>query len=146
MLSDELNPEPMKTDKPMHITLLPEATPKKVFSTRRVPLQYEKEANKTIKELVERGVITAVNETSDWCSPAFFVPKGDKIRIRLLTDYTKLYKHVNRPIHLFAHTMEILQVIPPEAKLFAKIHRYFQLGPDEESSCMTTFLPPQGKF
>ena len=62
VLSDELNPEPMKTDKPMHITLLPRATPKKVLSARRVPLRYEKEANKTIKELVERGVITPVDE------------------------------------------------------------------------------------
>ena len=54
VLSDELNPEPMKTDKPMHITLLPGATPKAVLSVRRALLRYEKEANKTMKELVER--------------------------------------------------------------------------------------------
>ena len=98
---------------------------------------------------MERGVITPVNETSDWCCPAFFVPKGDKIHVRLVTDYMKLNKHMNRPIHLFAHMTEILQAIPPEAKFFAKmdaVHRYFQLGLDEESSHMTTFLLPQGKF
>ena len=55
---------------PMRITLLPGATPKKVLSARRVPLRNEKEANRTIEELVERGVITPVNETSDWCRPA----------------------------------------------------------------------------
>ena len=139
----------MKIDKPIHITLLPGATPKKVLSARRVPLRYEKEAAKTIKELVDRGVITPVNETSDWCSPVFFVPKGDKIRVRLVTDYTELNKHVNRPVHLFAHTTEILQAIPPEAKFFAKmdaVHGYFQLGLGKESSRMTTFLLPQGKF
>ena len=38
LLSDELNPEPMKTEKPMHITLMPGAAPKKVLSARRVPL------------------------------------------------------------------------------------------------------------
>ena len=38
VLSNELNPEPMKTEKPMHITLMPGATPKKVLSARRVPL------------------------------------------------------------------------------------------------------------
>ena len=81
----------------------------KVLSARRVPLRYRKEANKTIKELVERGVITPVNETLDWCSPAFFVPKGDKIRVRLVTDYTELNKHVIRPIHVFTHMTEILQ-------------------------------------
>ena len=45
VLSNELSPEPMKTEKPMHITLLPGATPKKVLSARRVPLSYEKEAS-----------------------------------------------------------------------------------------------------
>ena len=56
---------------------------------------------------------------------------------------------MNRPIHLFSHTMEILQVILPEAKFLAKmdtVHGYFQLGLDEESSRMITFLLPQGKF
>ena len=128
----------------MHITIKPGATPIKVTTARRVPLRYEEEATKTIKELIKQGVIT-----TDWCSPAFFVPKGDKTRVRLVTDYTELNKHVNRPIHLFAHTTEILQAIPPEAKFFAKIdavHGYFQLGLDEESSHMTTFLLPQGKF
>ena len=61
----------------------------------------------------------------------------------LVTDYTELNKHMNRPIHLFAHMTKILQVIPPEAKFFAKmdaVHGYFQLGLEEESSRMTTFL------
>ena len=90
-----------------------------------------------------------MNDTSDWCSPAFFMPKADNVRVRLVTDYTELNQHVNRPIHLFAHTPEILQAIPPEAKFFAKkdaIHGYFQLGLDEESSRLTTFLLSQGKF
>ena len=69
--------------------------------------------------------------------------------MRLVTNYTELNKQVNRPIHLFAHTQEILQAIPPKAKFFAKmdtVHGYFQLELDEESSWMTTFLLPQGKF
>ena len=85
----------------------------------------------------------------DRCSPAFFVPKGDKIRVRLVTDYTELNKHVSRPVHLFSHTNEILQAIPREAKFFAAldaVHGYFQLGLDQESSFITTFLLPQGKF
>ena len=67
------------------------------------PLRYEKEADE-VDELVKKGVIVPANETTDWCSPAFFVPKGDKIRVRLVTDYTELNKHVKRPIHpLAAH-------------------------------------------
>ena len=81
--------------------------------------------------------------------PCIFVPKGDKIRVRLVTDYTELNKHVKRPVHPFTHTREILQAIPKEAKVFAKldaVHGYFQLGLDEVSSKLTTFLLPQGKF
>ena len=100
-LSDDLNPEPMKSEKPMHISLRPGAIPTKVTTARRVPLRYEAEANKTITDLIKRGVIAPVKETTEWCSPAFFVPKGDNIRVRLVTDYTALNKHVNRPIHLF---------------------------------------------
>ena len=81
VLSDELSPQPMKTEKPMHIHLKEGAVPRKVTSARRVPLRYEKEAEKTVDELVKKGVIVPANETTDWCSPAFFVPKGDKIRV-----------------------------------------------------------------
>ena len=57
-----------------------------------------------VDELVKKGVIVPANETTDWGSPAFFVPKGDKIRVRLVTDYTELNKHVKRPIHPFSST------------------------------------------
>ena len=38
VLSDELSPRPMRTDKPMHIHLKEGAVPRKVTSARRVPL------------------------------------------------------------------------------------------------------------
>ena len=104
VLSDELNPKPMKTAAPMKISIKRGANPRKVTSARRVPLRYEKEARKTVKELIKKGVITPVSETTDWCSPAFFVPKADKIRVRLVTDYTELNRHVKRPIHPFTPT------------------------------------------
>ena len=139
----------MKMDKPMHIHVKEGAVPWKFTSTRRVPLCYEKEAEKTVNELVNKGVIVPANETTDWCSAAFFVPKGHKIRVRLVTDYTELKKHVKRPIHPFSCTKEILQAVPKEAKVFVKLDAeqgYFQLGLDKESSKVTTFLLPQGKF
>ena len=90
-----------------------------------------------------------VKETTEWCSPAFFVPKADGIKMRLVTGYTQLNKYVKRPVHPFPSTRDILQAIPKEAKIFAKldaVHGYFQLALDEESSITTTFLLPQGKF
>ena len=74
---------------------------------------------------------------------------GHIVRVRLCTDYRELNKMVKRPVHPFPSTREILQAIPVTAKYFAKldaVHRYFQLALDEESSKLTTFLLPQGKF
>ena len=86
---------------------------------------------------------------TEWCSPAVWVPKGNNVRVRLCTDYRELNKLVKRPVHPFPSTREILQAIPTTAKYFAKldaVHGYFQLAPYEESSKLTTFLLPQGKF
>ena len=72
-LSDELNLKPMHGDR-MWITLKPDAEPKKIMSSRRVPLRYKVEADKVIQDLIAKKVITPVKTTTDWCSPAFFVP------------------------------------------------------------------------
>ena len=81
-------------------------------------------------------------------SPGFFVAKknGD---IRLVIDYTKLNKHVRRPIHTFPSTQEILSGIDPDSKVFAKLDAtqgYHQVPLDEDSSKLTTFLLPSGRF
>ena len=73
------------------------------------------------------------------------MPKADKVRMRLVTDYTELNKFVKRPVHPFPSTKEILQAIPSkkEASIFAKldaVHGYFQLALDGQSSYITTCL------
>ena len=125
------------------------AIPICVTTARRVPKHYKPESKKTITELIERKVITPVDEPTTWCSPAFFVPKADGKRVCLVTDFTRLNKFVQRPTHPFPSTREIIEAIPPEAKLFCKldaVHGYFQLALDERSSKLTTFLIPQGRF
>ena len=75
--------------------------------------------------------------------------KADGKRVRLVTDFTALNKFVKRPTHPFPSTREIIEAIPPEAKLFCKldaVHGYFQLALDEQSSKLTTFLIQQGRF
>ena len=90
-----------------------------------------KRQNKKVKEL---GMST------DWCSPAFFVPKADMVRVRLVTDYTHLKKYVKRPVHPFPGKAEILQAIPSTATCFAKldtVHGYFQLALEPKGSLIT---------
>ena len=81
----EFNPLPMKGD-PMRISLKPNAIPKKVTGARRVPVRHEEGADTVVQVLMNKKVIVTVSTTADWCSPAFFVPKADMIRVRLVTD------------------------------------------------------------
>ena len=54
IFSDELDPTPMQTGKPMHISLLNSSEePYKTLIARRVPLRFEEEANKTIEDLIK---------------------------------------------------------------------------------------------
>ena len=109
-LSDELNPQPT-TCPPMSITLQEDAIPICVTTARLVPKHYEPESKKTITELLERKVIAPVEEPTTWCSPAFFVPKADGKRVRLVTDFTALNKFVQRPTHPFPSTREIIEAM-----------------------------------
>ena len=148
VFSDKLKDTPMATA-PMSIKLTDGARLRKVTTARQVPLRFQDEAEKTIKDLVDKGVIKRVSEPTDWSSPAFFVPKPDNKRVRLVTDYTSLNKWVKRPVHPFPSSRDIMQAIPASAKMFAKldcVHGYFQLAIDEPSSFLTTFLLPSGRY
>ena len=66
-----------------------------------------------------------------------------------MTDFTCLNKYVWRPVHPFPSVMDILKAIPASATCYAKCdatHGYFQVALDEESSKLTTFLLPSGRY
>ena len=129
VLSNELSPEPMKTDTPMHIHIKEGASPKKVTTARQVPLRYESKAEKTVQELIQRGVIVPANKTTDWCSPAFFVPKGDKIRVRLVTNYTEVTRIEPKEILLEEYPDALSDELSPEPmKTDAPMHIHIKEG------------------
>jgi len=122
--------------------------PYRVATKRQVPLRHQDAALAEVQSLQESEVIVKEDGPTEWCSPAFFVPKKEG-KVRLVTDYTKLNKFVIRPIHPFPSVQDIIQSIPPGMRFFAKLdalNGYFQLALDEESSKLTTFLLPYGRF
>ena len=132
----------------MIISLKENAKPLKVLAARQVPRRYEEPVGDTIQDLINKGVLARVSDVTEWCSPGFFVPKSDG-RVRLVTDFTHLNKYVNRPVHPFPSTRDILQAIPHDAVYFLKmdaLHGYFQLALSEDSSLLTTFLLQQAHF
>ena len=150
ILTDTLPPQPMKgQDMTIELDTSREIRPKKVHTCKKLPIHWEVEAQKLIDQLVSDGVIEKVTEeTSDWVSPAFFVPKSGN-KLRLVTDFTHLNKYVKRPVHPFPSATEIVQRIPKGAKFFAKLDAlqgYHQVPLAPESRHLTTFLLPMGKF
>ena len=145
---DELLPNGMNVGK-MKVHLKENYVPYRVCTPRQVPLRYQGEATSTVNSLLESGVIVRETEPTEWCSPAFFVPKADGKRLRLVTDFTKINRYVKRPVHPFPCVQQIIQDIPCGMGYFAKldaIHGYFQLELDESSSKLTTFLLASGRY
>ena len=101
-----------------------------------------------VQKFVREKVLTTQEEPTDWCAPGFFVVKknGD---LRLVVYYTHLNKYVQRPVHTFPSAQEIIAGIDPNSKVFAKLDAtqgYHQVPLEEESSKLTTFLLPSGRF
>ena len=148
MFRDTLKEEPMRVPE-MRIELRENAVPYCITTPRQVPLRYQEAVSKMLDDLVSSKIIAKETRPAEWCSPAFFVPKPDGVKVRLVTDYTKLNKYVKRPVHPFPSVHDIVQSIPAGSKFFAKldaIHGYFQLALENESSLLTTFLLPTGRY
>jgi len=138
---------------PAHINLRPgPVSPTRTLTARPIPLHWQAEAAKVVKDALDAGIIVKIpdSEPTDWISPAFFVPKeGGRAGVRLVTDYTNLNRFVSRPIHTFPSAQDIMRHIPSEAKFFCKLDctsGYFQVPLDLESSYLTTFLLPSGRY
>ena len=65
-------------------------TPHRVFTPRLIPAHYQEEADKMVEQMLTHGLLKRVDEPTEWVSPGFFVPKPDKRRVRLVTDFVKL--------------------------------------------------------
>ena len=102
-----------------------------------------------VNKLIKDGIIEEVHDqTTEWVSPAFFVPKPNG-KLRLVTDFTHLNKAIKRPVHPFPSAREIVQDIPAGTGYFLKfdaLQGYHQVALHKDSRHLTTFLLPMGKY
>ena len=119
------------------------------------PRHYQVEADKLVCSLVNNGIIAPVGGTTAWTAPAFLVPKNKQLdqtaknNLRLVTDLSQLNCYIIRPVHPFPSANTILSNIPNSTKYFASLDAvsgYHQVPLDEQSSYLTTFLLPCGRF
>ena len=114
----------------------PSYKPLRISNARRVPLHFEKEANKALSLFLESGVVEKVpdDEVTEWCSPGFFVPKPNG-KVRLVVDYRSINKFIERPVHPFPSPRDVLKSINSKSNWFLKFdaaHGYYQVPLDKK--------------
>ena len=117
-----------------------------VHPPRRVPVALRPRIKSKLDELVERQVIVSVTEPTKWVSSMLAVIKPNKIRICI--DPRDLNRAIRRE-HYQLPTIEEVTTRLAGAKKFTVCDAkdgFHQIQLDEESSFLTTFNTPFGRY
>ena len=75
--------------------------------------------------------------------------KGDGTSCRIVADFKKLNRYIQRPVWPTESANQLLRHIDPKAKFFATMDltsRYHQIPLDEESQNLSVISTPMGRF
>ncbi len=130
---------------PYHINVDPKVPPVRV-PCRKVDIHLEKQFKEQLSGMLDSGVIVPQNDPTPWINSFVIVEAKDKIRICL--DPTNLNKAVIREPYHYRTPDDIYHKLA-KAKFFTVVDLkkgYWQIPLDEESSYLTTFNTPFGRF
>ena len=108
-----------------------------------------------VATLLKEGIIEKSPDATPWTSPAFFIPKSDRTKLRFIVDLSYLNKFLIRSIHEFQTPHQIVTAIAATAAVFCCMDLkdgYFQVLLSPELSDLTSFILPaelkrySGKF
>ena len=136
-----------KMEGPYTITLKENAQPFAVNVPRRVALPLMEKAKRELKRMEALGVISKVEQPTDWCAPMVVVPKSQD-DVRICVDLTKLNESVRRERYEMPSVDYTLGQLAG-AKIFSKLDAnsgFWQVSLSEESTLLTTFITPFGRF
>lgn len=129
---------------PYAIKLKPGAVPFSVKTPRRIPLPLVGKVKEEIQRMERLGVISCVEEPTDWCAGMVVVPKKNRESVRL----TGLNVYVCREKYILPSVEQSLGMLAG-AKKFSKLDAnmgFWQIPLTEESAKYTTFITPFGRF
>lgn len=113
---------------------------------RRIPVALRDKVKEKIDEMTEQKIIEKVTTPTDWISSMVIVSKPEKLRICI--DPKDLNKAIKRPRYQILTIEEILPRMK-NAKIFSVLEAkdgYYHIKLDEESSLLTTFWTPFGRY
>lgn len=128
------------------VHLKPNSTPK-VHPPRRVPHALNDRVQEELKRMEKLDVIERVTDPTDWVNSMVVVEKPNG-KLRICLDPKDLNEAIRRP-HYSVPTLEHALAKMSNAKFFSKLDAqsgYWQLRLSEESSFLTTFNTPFGRY
>ena len=132
---------------PMHIELDPNVRPVHA-QVRRVPVAKLGRVNEELERLSNEGIITPVTQPTDWLSNILVKEKPNgKLRICIDPSQT-INKAIRRPKYTIPTIEEKLPLLT-NAKVFTIVdvsEAFHTIELDEESSLLTTFQGPSGRY
>ena len=130
----------------VHISVDRAVTPV-ALPVRRVPLAIKEKFKAELDRLADMGIIKMVDEPSDWVSQIALVAEGNG-DLRICIDPKNLNMALRRERYALPTFDDILPQLAG-AKLFTKVDLasdFWHVVLDEESSYLTTFGTPFGRF
>ena len=136
-----------KLEEPYTIQLREDARPFALATPRRVAIPLLKSVQQELERMESMGVISRVNQPTEWCAGMVVVPKASG-KVRICVDLTKLNESVRRERHPLPAVDQILAQLTG-AKFFSKLDAnsgFWQIPLDPASSLLTTFITPFGRY
>ena len=100
-----------------------------------------------LQRIEEMGVISKVEEPTEWCVGMVVVPKLN-VKIWICVDLTKLNESICRKRHILSSVKQTLSQIS-ETKFFSKLDAnsgFWQAELSNESAKLTMFITPFSRF
>ncbi len=129
------------------ISLKPDSKPFSLSTPRRIPLPLMSKVKQELEDMENQGVITRVEQPTDWCAGMVVVPKPSGA-VRICVDLTKLNNAVNRERYILPSVEHSLGQLKG-AKVFSKLDAnsgFWQIPLSQNSALLTTFITPFGRF
>lgn len=134
--------------KPYTIKLKPDAKPFSLKVPRRVPLPLMGKVREELERMEKLGVISRVEEPTDWCCGMVVAPKKDKEKVRICVDMTPLNESVCRERYILPSVDQTLGMLTG-AQYFSKLDAnmgFWQIPLSKDSALLTTFITPFGRY
>jgi hypothetical protein len=128
-----------------HIEVDPDVTPK-VHPPRKMPIATKEKLKAELDSLVKQGIIKQVSQPTPWVSSLVVIDRPEKLRI--CTDLRTLNEAVKRE-HYPLPTIEDILPKLGKAKVFSVFdakNGYWHIELDQDSSLLTTFQTPFGRY